>query len=224
MQRPVIDEIYKNALLKWEEGNDTSADLAKERVWQAVNKPRQTRKTHWAFISSAAAALVMLLVSGFLFLKLDHKQKELIALQEKLDRNTAIPIKPKVENLAKDDPKLKPEEVQREEKVKEVPNENPDKKPPSDQRDNFAGITPEKLQPIEPIQGIRMEVLEPILVLERDDFPAELTLTSLISPKQKIEGDLPQPASKIKPKLKVGLGKGKQPHSPQNTLAINIKI
>lgn len=219
-----IDKAFKNGLLEWEKSHDTSADLAKERVWQAIKRPEKNRKFLWAIISSVAAALLLLLVSGVLFLKLEHKQKELLALQEQIDKNSSIPIKPKVEHLVKDEPKRIPEEIHQEDESLEVPIVKLDKVPTSDQHDLIAEIKPEKLQSIEPIKENEIEMTGPNLVSETHDFPSELPKTALILPEQKAVEELPQTNAKPQRKIKIGFGKGQLSQNTQNTLALNIKL
>lgn len=223
MQRPVIDEIYKKALLRWEEGNDCAAELAKEGVWQAVNRPKRTRKTHWVFISSVAATLVLLMVSGILFLKLGQTQKELLALQDQIDTKIAVSTSPKVEKSTTEDLGGTPEETP-EEKVMEAPIAIPDKKPLSDPWDQLAELKPEDSPYVEPIHANRREVFDPPLVLDRSEFPEESPIAELIFPEQKGEQASFHTNSKVKPKLKVGFGKGQQAQNAQHALALNIKL
>jgi len=223
MQRPVIDEIYKKSLLRREAGNDSFAELAKERVWQAVNRPKQTRTTHWVVISSIAATLVLLMVSGILFLKLGQTQKELLALQEQIDTNIAVSTSPKAEKSTTENPVGTPEEAP-EEEVMEAPIAIPDKKPLSDPRDQLAEIKPEEPPYVEPIQVGRMEVFDPHLALGRSEFPEELPIAELKSPEQNGEQASSHPNSRVKPKLRVGFGKGQHTQSTQHTLALNIKL
>lgn len=224
MKRNEIDKAYKKGLLEWEKSNDASADLAKERVWQAIMKPGKNRKLYWVIIGSVAASLLLLLVSGFLFLKLEHKQKELLALQAKIDSNTSIPIKPEVENPVNDKPESKPEEIQKEEESLEVPIIKSDKVPTLDHGDLLAEIRPEELQYIAPIQESEKELAVPNLVPETLDFLGELPKTALFIPELNAEKELPLTNPKPQRKIKIGLGKGQQSQNPQNTLALNIKL
>lgn len=90
MQLYVIDEIIKRGLQDSEKKYEDYAKEAKLRVWDSIEKPKRKPGWYLGFALAMAAAVSFFLVAVFLFLKLQSKQEELIALKE----NTTTQTKP----------------------------------------------------------------------------------------------------------------------------------
>lgn len=76
-----IDEGIRNGLLHTRKRDEIYASEAKQRIWATIEIKKRTLS--WGMLSAMAACVLLLLVCGVLFLKLDQQA-------EKLDEMTAL--------------------------------------------------------------------------------------------------------------------------------------
>ncbi len=53
-----LDDLIKKAMLEKDKGIEPVAQLAKESVWHAIEKPKRKRTISWGFVTAIAASLV----------------------------------------------------------------------------------------------------------------------------------------------------------------------
>ncbi|MCS4434580.1 hypothetical protein [Aquiflexum gelatinilyticum] len=218
-----IDEIIKRSLQDSERKSETHALEAKNRIWESIEKPRKKSGLYWGFVLAMAAAVSFFLISTFLFLKLQSKQEELVALRTNTSTETQPDLKTS-ESLPQDEatesetqtivmnepvPDLKREKniSQKQTPIKEQVKEDAAEEP-----------VPEIAIPHNSVTELPTSETE-IPEVEIAKLKAEL-----ISPEEIKEENQANPKTKTVSKIRFRFGNSDPSYNSNNSLALTIKF
>lgn len=217
MQLNDIDNLFKRGIAEAENRHEAQLMEAKPRIWEAIEKPRSKKRTHWLLITSMAAAFSMFAIASILFLKLETKQSELEMLQAMVDihipsetgKDNIGPFAPKPENVADSETESPP-----------APPKNLIRVVENNIGNKLEKAVSEKPEPIVPVDTPKTELIaemDPIITLTKE-IDIEPIITEPLSKENSI-------TSRQKKKLKLRIGNGTSGyHEGQNALALNIKL
>jgi hypothetical protein len=218
-----IDEILKKSLQDSERKSDDFAMEAQHRIWESIEKPRKQSGLYWGFVLAMAAAVLFFLISTFLFLKLQSKQEELVALKTVTSS----------ENRAD---KITGETV---EKYKAIKSENqsivlnkqvPELKKDINSSRQHIQINKEVKEKAVEESAAEIVILDyPITELKVSDIEIpEIDITELkaelISPEEIKEENQAYPKTKTPSKIRFRFGNSEPSYNSNNSLALTIKL
>lgn len=217
-----IDDILKKNLIESEKRIEAYAEDAKLRVWDSIQKPKKKMELNRPFVLAMAAAISLFLVSTLLFLRLQSKQEEFLALQHSLKQEPmAIAQQPKSNDQDKaEQEETKPTEIKK--AVTALPVKNKPKEynqAPAKVQDVITEVTdPETQIFFETI--VKIPVPEIVIPeIETDEPKADLESLS------ELQADIrtsSQPKSKAK--LRFRFGNSEPSYNSNNSLALTIKL
>jgi hypothetical protein len=219
-----IDEIIKRGLQESERKSENYALAAKERIWESIEKPKKKSGLLLGFVLAMAAAFTLLLVSTFLFLKLQSKEKEFFALQ--IDRNRESPSEVSGTEIFKSDELVEAEKIPIiiEEPISET---KPEKSNQVVKKQNLAkAIEKEIINEAYPEIDFSTEILAMVPYPEieiPENIPLESKAELLLSHQEKEETPK-DPLIKKQSKLRFRFGSNSQTFNSGKSLALNIKF
>lgn len=217
-----IDDILKKSLIEAEKRNEAYAEDAKLRVWDSIQKPKKKMGLNRPFVLALAAAISLFLVSTFLFLRLQSKQEEFLALQHSLKQE---PITIAQQPERKDPDKAEQEETKPTE-IKKAVSALPVKSKSKEYNQAPAKVQEGKSEVTDPETPIFFETTVKIPVPEIVIPEVETTepISDLDSPSG-LQAEIPaftQPKSKAK--LRFRFGNMNPTYNSENSLALSIKL
>lgn len=220
-----IDEILKKGFRESERQNEHLADLSKERIWNAIEKPKKQLSLHWVFVTAIAASVSLFLISIFLFYKLDLKQNEIDALHA--EELKGIPLIESTDNIPFKDEKASINLIIEREELPELISTGKNSKfPPLDDNNNLEKLNLEKF-------NNRRLIAVPVNETSVLDFKTEMTISDFEPPVLKklqfiatpTEYTIsPEAKSKKHGKMRIRIGNGSTAHSSHHSLALHFKL
>jgi hypothetical protein len=218
-----IDEIIKKGLQETEKRSENHAMEAKLRIWDAIEKPKKKSGRNLGFVLAMAAAVSFFLVSTSLFLKLQSKQEELVALKINASTETQPDIKTGESFPQDESTKSETKTIVMAEPVPELKKEKSNSQPPTqineEVNEEAAGESVPKIViqdfPISELQ--ESEIGGPVIDI------AELK-AELISPEETKEENHAIPKTKNAAKIRFRFGNSEPSYNSNNSLALNIKL
>lgn len=219
-----IDEIIKRGLQESERRFENYALDTKARIWEAIDKPKKKSGLYLGFVLAMAAAITLLLVSSFLFLRLQSKEKELVALQ--IDRNRESPSEVSGTEILKSDELVETDKAPTiiEEPISET---KPEKSIQFVKRQNLAkAIDKEIINEVYPEIDLPMEslVIVPYSEIEIPEILPLVSKAELLLSHQEKEETPKDPVIKKQSKLRFRFGSNSQTFNSGKSLALNIKF
>ncbi|WP_194776278.1 hypothetical protein [Pararhodonellum marinum] len=225
MHYPDLDEIFRKGSKEAETIEGKFADQAKDRVWDAIELPKCKSTVDWKFFSAMAAAVSFFLVSVFLFLKLETKEKELVAWQAKanLELSAMISQSDNQTTFGSESPK---EKVHHEASSATKPFQRNEKLKTTHPKPKWEVVAVEEVEKPEVNAFSVPENLEvqAIPALEIPEFQSPDLITELVFSEAMQEEVTPSLKSKTERKIKFRIGNGSQANGHQNDLSLNIKL
>ncbi|MCR9014865.1 hypothetical protein [Aquiflexum gelatinilyticum] len=218
-----IDEIIKRSLQDSERKSDDFAMEAKLRIWEAIEKPKKKSGLYWGLVLAMAAAVSFFLISTFLFLKLQSKQEELVALRTNTSTETQPDIKTSESLPIDETTKSETQTIVMNEPVPDLKREksNSQQKTPVKKQvkeDAAEATVPEIAIPHDSVTEMPTSDIE-IPEVEIAELKAEL-----ISSDETKEENQAIPKTKTPSKIRFRFGNSEPSYNSNNSLALTIKF